>query len=683
MSYIFWIAFTAHIEYLLFASIVTLSVIYDTRVLPHSRSTPEVSCGLGLNDISRHCKSSEGATIKISSGIEHWGIVMGHKKHDQLSLRVGVLVLLALFPLLNACSDSSSNSVDNSYEGAMDPVARVYVSRPDTLGRVIVVSSQGFVSEAGTIVGRNITKEVVSAAAQRATTQDCLRDESPTHEDGSFVNLSLCADVGDSIGLALFSGGVEREDLGEYIVPAATQETCDTEERAFTVTNNSSQEIWLGVTAGTLSCLTDSDCPTEAAGSCVGADSVTSKAGSCGCPTNSECGSVAQCNTRDNFCYWNPPALSVGQMKLGATKGQSLLCFPAPETGQNIQWSGNMFARTGCNATGQQCATGDCGSKANKNCPTGTGGNPPNTLLEFTLSNQSAVSIPGPDFYDISIINGINVAASFVPAVGTYKADSSDPYSCAGPGSATQAGSLSPCAWQVNPTVSDVDYTSLLRNVTPTAVPAKGQCPKGGSPNALGNCECESDSDCSAAEQVCGLALNAQQDQQYTQVCGTHIGWWSADQICGSSINNVSPFVPFGMPLNCADTVINSDGSSSTNTNLYICTQPATSTAPEQAQSCYSTGAVSDCCGCATSAAAEFQDWPSVLSPSFGGSDNGCYNNNPKWISIVQPWLVFLKQACPTAYTYPFDDATSTFTCEGVADSVGPPSYDLRFFDTQ
>ena len=32
---LFWIAYTTHIKYFLFASIVTLSGIYDTRGLPH------------------------------------------------------------------------------------------------------------------------------------------------------------------------------------------------------------------------------------------------------------------------------------------------------------------------------------------------------------------------------------------------------------------------------------------------------------------------------------------------------------------------------------------------------------------------------------------------------------------------------------------------------------------------
>jgi hypothetical protein len=31
----------------------------------------------------------------------------------------------------------------------------------------------------------------------------------------------------------------------------------------------------------------------------------------------------------------------------------------------------------------------------------------------------------------------------------------------------------------------------------------------------------------------------------------------------------------------------------------------------------------------------------------------------------------FLKQACPTAYVYPFDDATSTFTCRRASNATG------------
>ncbi len=39
-------------------------------------------------------------------------------------------------------------------------------------------------------------------------------------------------------------------------------------------------------------------------------------------------------------------------------------------------------------------------------------------------------------------------------------------------------------------------------------------------------------------------------------------------------------------------------------------------------------------------------------------------NNDFTWAFQIQPWLVNLKKACPTAYTYPYDDVTSNFHCQ-------------------
>ncbi|CAA0827125.1 Pathogenesis-related protein 5 [Striga hermonthica] len=43
--------------------------------------------------------------------------------------------------------------------------------------------------------------------------------------------------------------------------------------------------------------------------------------------------------------------------------------------------------------------------------------------------------------------------------------------------------------------------------------------------------------------------------------------------------------------------------------------------------------------------------------------------NNP---SVCKPsnYSVYFKKACPTAYSYPYDDATSTFTCKGANYSI-------------
>ncbi|MBN8550089.1 MAG: hypothetical protein J0M12_12295 [Deltaproteobacteria bacterium] len=569
------------------------------------------------------------------------------------------------------CSDGGGTSSTEQ--------ARVYISSPDAEGRVTITGTQNVVPGKGSVIGKNLTRLATPTAALLSSEPACTEDLAVAHEDGSFYSMSLCASVGDSIQVSFRDGDSPATEVGTYGVPASTAETCQEGERAFTIANNSTEDIWLGVTAGTISCLSDSGCPTGASGLCKGANPAAGVAGTCGCSSDADCGTVSECNSNNKFCYWNLPAMGVGQMNLAKTK-KTILCFPAPKSSLGIQWSGNMFARTHCDENGQNCATGDCKSSAKGPCPIGTGGNPPNTLLEFTLSNQATAGY-GSDFYDVSIINGINLAASFGPTAGTFSATADDPYSCAIPGSTAAQGRLAACPWTVTPTVNSIDRTTLLLNVKATDYSKIGHCPDGSSPNSLGYCECSRESDCSSAHLTCGLALNAKKDEQYTKACGIPIGWWTANQICGSSINNVAPLVPFGAPLNCSDTVENYDKTTSSYTNFHICTKPADAKVPEQAQSCYSSGAVKDCCGCATSKDADHTNWPDVLSPAFGGSDNGCYANNPHWVDIAQPWIVFLKKACPTAYTYPFDDATSTFTCQGKVGTVGPPTYNVDFFD--
>ncbi len=354
------------------------------------------------------------------------------------------------------------------------------------------------------------------------------------------------------------------------------------------------------------------------------------------------------------MCYWNPPAMDATQVHLQSNTSAAV-CFPAAGAASGIQWSGSMYARTGCDANGQSCQTG------------------PATTIEFTLSNFALTS--NPDVYDVSIIHGVNVAASMSPVAKTFQATAHDPYSCGSPGSPNAAAPLSGCTWKIQPTVGKADQTAFLADVAPVSFSGK-TCPVGATgsaprPNSLGFCPCTATSDCTAAGLACGLAVNAAENVPFAQVCGNKIGWWTAGQICGASTSS-----PFGVPFNCASKVTNSDQSTSSYTNLFGCTG-----GKEQGQSCYAAGASADCCGCATSAQADHQDWPSALSPSFGGGDHGCFSNNPNWVTYAQPWLVFLKKACPTAYTYPYDEATSTFTCQGPG-KVGP-QYQVTFWATQ
>jgi hypothetical protein len=44
----------------------------------------------------------------------------------------------------------------------------------------------------------------------------------------------------------------------------------------------------------------------------------------------------------------------------------------------------------------------------------------------------------------------------------------------------------------------------------------------------------------------------------------------------------------------------------------------------------------------------------------------------------AQPTVAIFKNACPTAYSFPYDDITSTFTCGGTS-ATNMPGYTITF----
>jgi hypothetical protein len=320
---------------------------------------------------------------------------------------------------------------------------------------------------------------------------------------------------------------------------------------------------------------------------------------------------VGTCDTQNNVCYWPIPNLGPtnGLLAPGASLG---VCFAAPVAGQGSQWSGNLASIVGCNANGQSCPQ------------------EPTTLAEFTFANQSTAT-PGTDFYDVSVINGMSTSMSMGPIAGTFAAKSGDAYWCGDPGASTASGGLPACSWNIQPTVSGVNQTAFARAVT------------------LGGKGCSSDADCSGGS-FCGLA---QEGGSFVQNCGAPLGWWTADQIC--IVNGGFP-----APYNCASTIQNANGSTSTFTQMLQCIGG-------QAASCYNPGATVDCCGCGSDATA----WPA-------GNSGSCFSNNPKWQQLAEPWVAFFKRACPTAYVYPYDDATSSFTCSSPSNAK-PVAYAVTF----
>ncbi|KAL8171864.1 hypothetical protein V2J09_023668 [Rumex salicifolius] len=97
------------------------------------------------------------------------------------------------------------------------------------------------------------------------------------------------------------------------------------------------------------------------------------------------------------------PILARGGFKLAPRKTHELQ-LPAG-------WSGRLWGRHGCSfdRSGRgKCATGDCGGSLYCN---GLGGEPPATLAEITLGQEQ-------DFYDVSLVDGYNLAISMTPFKG-------------------------------------------------------------------------------------------------------------------------------------------------------------------------------------------------------------------------------------------------------------------------
>jgi hypothetical protein len=415
----------------------------------------------------------------------------------------------------------------------------------------------------------------------------------------------------------------------------------------------------------------------------------------CDCFSSGEaCGAAAAC-AGNLTCYWTAPAPTThGSDATNVWKlldmERALFCLPQPPSVSGVDgpvwWNGGVLARTHCDDDGTRCGAGDCTTDADANCPPGGGGRGAVTLSEVTMQSNE------PDYYDVSIINGANVAIVVAP-VGTPQPTipaGQDPrYWCGNPGSANPITGAAACDWVIDPGTIPVTPTPAPPNDYRTtflstfdekcSVTADGNgcvqpcsastpCP---TPLSCedGYCQCDSDSDC-PPEQLCGTQRAAGWDRGLQRLCGRFVGWWTANDICSRWVG-FGETEPYG-PLDCSAEIPN--GAQPT---------PPTPTPPPttlnellqcigaNAASCYNTfPGDTTCCGCATESAAD--GWP---TPSAGAA---CSGDNTTWHSAVQPLLGYLKTACPTAYTYPYDDPTSTFQC-ATADTDNMMGYRITF----
>jgi hypothetical protein len=440
--------------------------------------------------------------------------------------------------------------------------------------------------------------------------------------------------------------------------------------RTITFQNNDSNPVWVGITGGTATSYLTSNMVTTINPQTNGANV------SCGptnpgaaCPTGSTCqqGGANPGSKTAYFCYWDQPVPANGyQISSTGTKQTSIsISESSYDPIGDIVWSGNAYPRQGCttDANGKfTCAIADCGSPAGSQaCAVGTGGAPGiATLAEFTLQQGNN------DYYDISIIGGANVATTFGPAAG-QQTPTGDAYFCTTAGASAAQGILLASDWKMSTHVNAIfsgtrsySVSSQTGGQQSTAYYHYIADPSGGRTGA----GCASGAPVCATGLVCGYdeaAVNKGSTSDYQSSCGTHLAWLSANAIeaLNATATNSAPF-PF-----------------STLASLYLC-NAATN------QSGYAGGKnpplASAACGCTNWGLSSLTPVAGdVTFPSqFATPSQACYQNNQSngifnWTQSVLPTIAWLKQSCPTCYTYPFDDMSSTFQCNSTAspNSVG------------
>ncbi len=433
----------------------------------------------------------------------------------------------------------------------------------------------------------------------------------------------------------------------------------------------------------------------------------------CQCTKDSDCGTGAGCNTNTKLCYFTLPAPAGFQgftpsnswnWELPANGDAVSFCLDRANVTYNstsiasaVWWSGGVGARTGCKNDGTDCQTGDCSALSDSNCSAGVGLNTPSTLAEFTLQSTDN------DFYDVTVINGANIGEQMAPIPAPTQTPGSvaPAYWCATPGGGCKFN-FGNYTRAVPP--SSTDYTTLLMltsqpckvgsptqgcpsdNYTCNGAPtgalngtcvqsctSTSQCTAGLQclPAGDGNsyCQCTAQSDCGTGK-FCGTQFipglgNPSSPQLYLQQCGSFAGWWTADDLCSNSDNNI--YLSGTHVFDCSAAITDGDGSMTDIASLFGCNDAGPNANPANKTSCYnSAAATAGCCGCATDSSNPLASlWPTTTV--------SCGSNNSTWASSVQPWLANLKQACPTAYSYPFDDPTSTFQCreQGTTNLLG------------
>lgn len=527
------------------------------------------------------------------------------------------------------------------------------------------------------------------------------------------VDLVTAGVVGAAQQLTFPTTQVGSETVGVLqVFPAVPASASGTAigNRNLTFVNQCSVPVWFGLVSGTVGSSANAGSQgSSTAGATLCANGTST--GDSTCPVGSTCRYVDPSHA---FCFYDPADPQVPQdgnrlqqfmlaaMSEGATPASSSVSIPV-YAGNSVVFSGGASARVGCqDAAGNfvQCAVGNCNDDDNAlGCGYTNGTDNGATIAEFTLQAQAM------DFYDISIINGAHVPMKMAPSSGQTPDASQQSsvigyYWCGAPGAASTVPAGQPaCDWNLAShlaaatAVPAANAKSFVSVATPAiALPVDT--------SAIDYCT--ADSDCASSE-VCGLSLGllalvpeasranlfsatGANGKSGPYTCGAKLGYSTPVDICSLLTTGDDGF----LHCNTALTLASPAGGNVdlTNANLYACNGNTDNCV--KAATDYS-GTV--CCGCTT--------WSGAIDGVISGMTDACTfagtgtNSNAAWAGTptgkppvatapdVLGKIGFLKQACPTAYAYQFDDATSTFNCyvdgTGATQSYNMTDYTITF----
>ncbi|MEM7152508.1 MAG: hypothetical protein AAF799_06690 [Myxococcota bacterium] len=380
----------------------------------------------------------------------------------------------------------------------------------------------------------------------------------------------------------------------------------------------------------------------------VETDTKSDQWGQCTCSTNGDCPANQICGPAGttNQCYWGYQFSNDG--KVDAKGGTTTLSIDLSVTDASaIVASGKFFAKSACTVSG--------------NCLSDNTQGAPATLIEYTFQNDN-------DWYDVSYINGMNAPAAMYPTPATnldYESD--DPYRCmvAGGDSGT-IGKVTTFQSQNGIKGNDDLSTFACANDYSTTFASDDSGYNAVYSDPGDNApSCSKDADCSSAStgSTCGLTVATVKAGSTQTTCGDRIGYWNYAQFCAAN----STYANASLNIACNDA----------KTLAYAeCVNQTSISDQGPGRSCFNANTTvknDTCCG--------FENWTfdgnaMPMAPGDAAVDGV---DTTYWTTNILPVLKPIKEGCPLAYAFQFDDPFSTFTCATTGGGQNTTDYEITF----